>query len=85
MHTKEFNNKQTDKATSKQVHILRVLVIQVEAPHMENCSAKMCICRKLQYENYSFKVTKHVVVQMISQVAPEMQAGSDAFEPGSLR
>lgn len=45
----------------------------------------MCMYRKLQYENDSFKVTKHVAVQMISQVAPEMQAGSDAFEPGSLR
>ena len=46
---------------------------------------KMLIYRKLKYGNDSFNVTQTVVVQMISQVAPEIQAGSDAFEPGSLR
>lgn len=51
---------------------------------MENYSAKMLIYRKLKYGNDSFNVIVPVV-QMISQVAPEMQAGSDAFEPGSLR
>lgn len=52
---------------------------------MENCYAKMFIYRKLKYGETSFKVTQHVVVQMISQVALGMQTGNDEFEPGSLR
>lgn len=52
---------------------------------MENYYAKTFIYRKLKYGNDSFNVTLPVVVQMISQVAPEMQAGSNASEPGSPR
>jgi len=45
----------------------------------------MFIYRKLKYGNDSFNISLPVVVQMISQVALEVQAGSDVFEPGSLR
>lgn len=52
---------------------------------MENYYAKMDIYRELKYRKDYFKVTQPIVVRTISQVAPEMQTGSNAFGPVSPR